>query len=49
MFVLQSTMLTKSIRNGPLDLQWVQLYNKRIQKKKRIAETTQVFNILRNK
>lgn len=47
MLVLQSIMFTKSIRNGPLDLQWVQLYNKRI--KKRIAETTQVFNILRNK
>lgn len=47
MLVLQSIMFTKSIRSGPLDLQWVQLYNKRIQKK-RIAETTQVFNILRN-
>lgn len=33
MLVLQSIMLTKSIRNGPLDLQWVQLYNKRIKKK----------------
>lgn len=48
MLVLQSIMFTKSIRSGPLDLQWVQLYNKRIPKK-RIAETTQVFNILRNK
>lgn len=46
MLLLQSKMFTKCIRDGPLDLQWVQPYNKR--SKKRIGKTTQVFNLLRN-